>query len=138
MKIRAGPYGYGVLRYSVLTLTTLVTTLTTVLVVGCGDDRPPVSEDAVVGNDDAPLLQRDDDTLGPVICQPFTQRACVVISYDEHGRRICQPTFSVCRHDGRRWTACGDLDGGMPSTSSEEDAGAEDASDAAVPEDELR
>lgn len=140
MEIRAWPYGYGVLRYSVLALTTLVTTFTTVLVVGCGDERPPVSDDAVVGSDDAPLIGRtgDGDRLGPVICEPFSRRSCVVVYYDEHGKRICQPTFRVCRHDGRLWTACGELDGGTPAPASEEDAGSDDTSDSAAPEDDLR
>ena len=142
MKRGAWPYGYGVLRHSVLALTTLVTTLATVLVVGCGaDERPPVGEEMVVGNDDAPLVEREkDDRLGPVICEPFARRACIIAYNDEYGRRICQPTFRVCRHDGRRWTTCGDLDGGMPTTASdsEEDARTDDQSDAGPPEDELR
>jgi len=117
------------LRHSVLTLTTLVTTFA-IIDVGCGDGRPPVSDESSLESDEHSLVE-ERDKLGPVICEPFSQRPCLQVYVDENGTRVCQPTFRVCRSDGRRWTACGDLDGGAsaPPTSDEDaaaDAGEDD------------
>lgn len=117
------------MRHSVLALTTLVTTFA-IIDVGCGDGRPPVSDEPTLERDDRSVVE-ERDTLGPVICEPFSLRPCVQVYIDDNGTRVCQPTFHVCRSDGRRWTACGDLDGGAsaPPTSDEDaaaDAGEDD------------
>lgn len=120
-------------------MTTLMTILASIQ-VGCGDERPPVSEEASIDRGDAPLIGSSDDGPAPVICQPATRRACVIAWLDEYGNKICQPTFRVCTHDGRRWTACGDLDAGVPAAAHpDEDAGSsEDDDSGGAAHEELR
>ncbi len=125
-------YAYGVLRHSVL-VSIFLSSATIASMIGCGDARPPVTDNEAIESGDNPLVHSgDDDQLGPVICRPFTQRPCLQVYIDRNGTRICQPSFSICWHDGRHWTGCGELDAGMPGTPDDDDAGAEASEDGGV------
>ncbi len=86
------------------------------VVVGCGHERPPLSDDLVESSESLFAAASAQDDSVPHVCAPGTARACTFYYQDESATRHCFPSTQFCRSNATGWLPCHEpyVDAGPP------------------------